>query len=44
LLSPYDDLVKKLTAADIRAAANHYFNVKNYARFVLLPEASSTQP
>ena len=44
LLSPYDDLVKKLSAADIRAAANHYFNVKNYARFVLLPENSAPRP
>jgi predicted Zn-dependent peptidase len=44
LLTPYDDLVRKVTAADITAAARHYFNVKNYARFVLLPEGSAPRP
>jgi zinc protease len=44
LLTPYDDLVRKVTAADIKAAANHYFNVKNYARFVLLPENTAARP
>jgi zinc protease len=44
LLSPYDELVRKLSVADIKAAANQYFNVKNYARFVLLPETPATQP
>lgn len=39
LLSPYDDLVRKLTAADLQRAAQTYFNRRNYARFVLLPEA-----
>lgn len=40
--APYDEMVKKLTAADLQAAAKLYFNTKNYARFVLLPE--STKP
>jgi zinc protease len=38
--SPYDEMVKKLSAADLQAAAKLYFNTKNYARFVLLPETS----
>jgi predicted Zn-dependent peptidase len=36
---PYDQMVKKLTAADIKAAARRYLDTSNYARFVLLPEA-----
>ena len=36
--APYDDMIKRLTAAQIQAAAKQYFNVTNYARFVLLPE------
>jgi zinc protease len=38
--APYDEMVKKLTAADLQAAAKLYFNTKNYARFVLLPEVT----
>ena len=38
ITDPYDDMVRKLTAAQIRDAAKTYFNVANYARFVLLPE------
>lgn len=36
--SVYDEMVRRLTAADLRNAARKYFNTKNYARFVLLPE------
>lgn len=38
LLGPYDEMVKKLTVAQVQDAAKRYFNVTNYARFVLLPE------
>ena len=38
LLAPYDDLVKNISAAQIQQSAKQYFNTKNYARFVLLPE------
>jgi hypothetical protein len=38
LLGAYDDMVKKLTAAQIQAAAVKYLNKSNYARFTLLPE------
>ena len=34
----YDEMVKKLTPAMIQEAAKKYFDTKNYARFVLLPE------
>jgi zinc protease len=38
LLAPYDELIRQLTPAQIQQAARQYFNTKNYARFVLLPE------
>src|SRR5438046_3148044 len=38
LLAPYDALVRNISAAQIQQAAKQYFNVKNYARFVLLPQ------
>ncbi|MEO5509179.1 MAG: insulinase family protein [Longimicrobiales bacterium] len=38
LLGPYDEMVQKLTGAQLQAAAKQYFNIKNYARFLLLPE------
>ena len=38
LLAPYDEMVRMLTAAQIKAAAIRYLNTSNYARFVLLPE------
>jgi len=38
LLGAYDDMVKKVTAAQIQAAAVKYLNKSNYARFTLLPE------
>lgn len=34
----YDEMVRKLTAQQLQAAARLYFNTGNYARFVLLPE------
>jgi zinc protease len=36
----YDEMVRRLTPAMIQQAAKTYFNTKNYARFVLLPEGS----
>jgi zinc protease len=39
--APYDEMVRRLTPAMIQSAARTYFNTANYARFVLLPEASS---
>ncbi len=44
LLGPYDELVKKISAAQIQEAARRYFDTKNYARFVLLPEAAPPKP
>lgn len=34
----YDEMIRKITAQQIQAAAKLYFNTGNYARFVLLPE------
>jgi predicted Zn-dependent peptidase len=34
-------MVKKLTPAMIQQAARKYFDTSNYARFLLLPEAST---
>ena len=44
LLGPYDEMLKNLTGAQIQAAAKKYFDVANYARFVLLPETGKTTP
>jgi zinc protease len=38
LLEAYDDMVRKLTTAQVQAAARRYLDTANYARFVLLPE------
>jgi zinc protease len=38
LLSPYDDMVKALTATQIQDAARKYFDTAHYAKFVLLPQ------
>ena len=38
LAGAYDAMLKSLTAAQIQAAAKLYFNTKNYASFVLLPD------
>ncbi len=43
-LGAYDAMVKNLTAAQIQDAAKRYFNTQNYARFVLLPQASKPTP
>jgi zinc protease len=40
---PYDEMVKKLSAADIRAAAKLYLDTANYARFVLVPEKTQAK-
>jgi zinc protease len=39
LLEPYDRMVRSLTPAQVQQAARLYFDTKNYARFVLLPES-----
>ena len=38
LTTAYDEMVRKLTATQIKDAAQRYLNTTNYARFVLLPE------
>lgn len=38
LLGAYDEMVRKLSAAQIQEAAKRYLDTANYARFVLLPE------
>ncbi len=42
LLGAYDEMIRKLTPAQIQQAARQYFNVGNYIRFVLLPESPKT--
>ena len=37
LLAPYDAMIKGLTPAQVQAAANKFFNTKNYTRIVLMP-------
>jgi predicted Zn-dependent peptidase len=44
LVGPYEEMIKKLTPAQIQEAAKTYLNVSNYARFVLLPESGKTTP
>ena len=44
LLKPYDDMITKLTPAQVQQAARQYFNLNNMARFVLLPEGPRTVP
>ena len=44
LLKPYDQMLAGLTAAQIQDAARKYFDTKNYARFVLLPENGKANP
>jgi zinc protease len=43
LTSVYDEMVKRLTPAQLQQAAKQYFDTSNYARFVLLPEGKSGQ-
>jgi zinc protease len=38
LTTVYDEMVKRVTPAQIQQTAKQYFNTANYARFVLLPE------
>ncbi|HEX8724988.1 MAG TPA: insulinase family protein [Gemmatimonadaceae bacterium] len=40
--SAYTQMIEALTGAQLQAAAKEYFNTRNYAKFVLLPE--STKP
>jgi zinc protease len=44
LLGPYDAMIRGLTPAQIQQAAQKYFDVNNYARFVLLPDAGKPTP
>ena len=44
LTTAYEEMIKAITPATIQAAAKQYFNVDNYARFVLLPESGKTTP
>lgn len=37
----YEDFIKGLNAAQLQAAARRFLDTSNYARFVLLPEAST---
>ena len=41
---PYDAMIKALAPAQLQEAARRYFDLGNYARFVLLPEAQATKP
>ena len=38
LLTYEDEVIKKLTTEDVQAATSQYFNMENYARFILMPE------
>ena len=40
LLQAYDNMIRQLTAAQIQEAARKYFDLRNYAKFILLPEAA----
>lgn len=42
LLGAYDAMVKALSPSLLQEAAKKYFDVNNYARFVLLPEGKTT--
>ena len=42
LLIYKDEVIKKLTAEHVQKATQQYFNLENYARFVLLPEEEVT--
>jgi zinc protease len=42
LTTQYDEMVKRLTAAQLQQAARQYFDTANYARFLLLPETVKT--
>ena len=44
LLAPYEAMIAALTPAQIQKAARQYFDTKNYARFVLLPETPAPTP
>ena len=44
MTTPYDEMIKKLTPAQVQAAARTYFNTKNMARFVMLPEGAKLVP
>lgn len=38
LTGPYDAMVRQLTPAQVQGAARRYLDVRQYARFILLPE------
>ena len=39
ILTYDDEVIRKVTAEDVSVAARQYFNMQNYARFILAPEA-----
>jgi zinc protease len=43
LLGAYDAMIRNLTAGQVQAAARKYFDMNNYAKFVLLPEQKNIQ-
>ena len=44
LAAPYSAMIDALSAAQLKAAAATFFDTKNYAKFVLLPEAKKPTP
>jgi zinc protease len=44
LLAPYDEMIRKLTPAQVQQAARSYFNLNNYTRVVLMPEGTTPVP
>lgn len=43
ILTYDDEVIRKLKVEDIQVAAKQYFNMENYARFILLPEKDVMQ-
>ena len=43
LLTYENEVIRKLTAEDVQKAATQYFNMENYARFILLPEEGAAE-
>jgi predicted Zn-dependent peptidase len=37
-------MIRTLTPAQVQAAARQFFNLNNYARFVLMPEGTRPVP
>ena len=43
ILTYDDEVIRKLKVEDIQGAAKQYFNMENYARFILSPEAGAME-